>query len=410
MRLDGRDLVDLALDLRQQLSVRRHYFPNYSFEVHGYRHAVSARRRVALSRRRPRPSIAAVASLAAAVRVAVGRAASPRHRRRNDAATASKPRPGRPPLSLALGFRTDAEARDLAQGQALYAHGRRRLPLALRQARLAGGEGRARLRPVARRVARPRSSSSRSSIPGSRSCSSISVLRACGRTRAIPSRPGVRRSRRSRTRRTRSSRATSCTPISRAASRRSSRPSARPRPSRACRPRGSSRRSGHHAERGGLREQLLYGVGLQRVGRPVSAARVFDRAARSLPERRRGTGRSRCRPVRQGRARARVRAPRPAHPRLPRGRSTVRFHLGVLLLWTGRIDWPSTSSGSPRHAQPGSPLAREAERYLETIRRARSSTACGAEVQPGREARCFDDRRCCNYRVTADEEGGRSGR
>src|SRR5262249_46649362 len=37
------------------------------------------------------------------------------------------------------------------------------------------------------------------------------------------------------------------------------------------------------AEHGGLREQLLYGVGLQRVGRPVSAARVFDRAARRYP-------------------------------------------------------------------------------------------------------------------------------
>ena len=37
------------------------------------------------------------------------------------------------------------------------------------------------------------------------------------------------------------------------------------------------------AERGGVREQLLYGVGLQRVGRPVSAARVFDAAARAFP-------------------------------------------------------------------------------------------------------------------------------
>ena len=37
------------------------------------------------------------------------------------------------------------------------------------------------------------------------------------------------------------------------------------------------------AEQGGLREQLLYGVGLQRVGRPVSAARVFDAASRAFP-------------------------------------------------------------------------------------------------------------------------------
>ncbi len=38
------------------------------------------------------------------------------------------------------------------------------------------------------------------------------------------------------------------------------------------------------AQRGGVREQLLYGVGLQRVGRPVSAARVFDEAARRFPK------------------------------------------------------------------------------------------------------------------------------
>jgi hypothetical protein len=33
------------------------------------------------------------------------------------------PREGRPPLSFALGFRTDSEARDLTKAQALYASG-----------------------------------------------------------------------------------------------------------------------------------------------------------------------------------------------------------------------------------------------------------------------------------------------
>src|SRR5262245_3629603 len=35
----------------------------------------------------------------------------------------AKPRPGRPPLSLALGFRDDSEARDLARASNLYARG-----------------------------------------------------------------------------------------------------------------------------------------------------------------------------------------------------------------------------------------------------------------------------------------------
>ena len=38
------------------------------------------------------------------------------------------------------------------------------------------------------------------------------------------------------------------------------------------------------AQGGGLRERLLYGVGLQRVGRPVSAAQVFEQAARFAPD------------------------------------------------------------------------------------------------------------------------------
>jgi len=50
---------------------------------------------------------------------------------------------------------------------------------------------------------------------------------------------------------------------------------------------------------------------------------------------------------------------------------SVRFHLGVLLLWTGRIDAAQRQFRLAAKARPGSPLAREADRYLETIRRAR---------------------------------------
>jgi tetratricopeptide (TPR) repeat protein len=125
------------------------------------------------------------------------------------------------------------------------------------------------------------------------------------------------------------------------------------------------------SERGGLRAQLLYGVGLQRVGRSVSAERVFDEASRRYPHD----------------AEAQVAgavgafdkdAPEQAFGRLgPLTRTypaepTVRFHLGVLLLWTGRVDAAKRQFRLASHLQPGSPLAREADRYLETIRRARS--------------------------------------
>ena len=125
------------------------------------------------------------------------------------------------------------------------------------------------------------------------------------------------------------------------------------------------------AERGGLRDLLLYGIGLQRVGRPVSAARVFERAAKRYPHE----------------VEALVAAavgqfdkdePAIAFGRLgPLSRTyptepTVRFHLGVLLLWTGRVQPAERQFRLAAKAKPGSPLAREALRYLETIRRARS--------------------------------------
>ena len=124
------------------------------------------------------------------------------------------------------------------------------------------------------------------------------------------------------------------------------------------------------AERGGVREQLLYGVGLQRIGRPVSAVRVFDAAAQAFPED----------------VEAQVAgavgsfdkdAPEKAFGRLgPLSKTypnepSVRFHLGVLLLWTGRIEGAQRQFRLASQAQPDSPLAREADRYLETIRRAR---------------------------------------
>jgi Flp pilus assembly protein TadD len=124
------------------------------------------------------------------------------------------------------------------------------------------------------------------------------------------------------------------------------------------------------AERGGLREQLLYGVGLQRVGRPVSAARVFDRAARRYPhdvEAQVAGAVGQFDKDAPERAFGRLGPLSATYPNEP----TVRFHLGVLLLWTGRIKPAERQFRLAAHAKPGSPLAREADRYLETIRRAR---------------------------------------
>jgi tetratricopeptide (TPR) repeat protein len=125
------------------------------------------------------------------------------------------------------------------------------------------------------------------------------------------------------------------------------------------------------ATRGAVRDQLLYGVGLQRVGRPVSAAKVFDRAARRFPDDVEAQ-------VAGAVGQFDKDAPEKAFGRLGPlsrtypGEPTVRFHLGVLLLWTGRIAAAERQFRLASKAQPGSPLAVEAGRYLATIRRARS--------------------------------------
>ena len=126
------------------------------------------------------------------------------------------------------------------------------------------------------------------------------------------------------------------------------------------------------AERGGSRELLLYGVGLQRVGRPVSARDVFARAAREAPrdpETNVAAAVGRFDKARPAEAFGRL---GPLTKRFPSD-PTVRFHLGLLLLWTAQIDEAERQFRLATATQPGSPLAVEAERYLETIRRARGS-------------------------------------
>jgi len=125
------------------------------------------------------------------------------------------------------------------------------------------------------------------------------------------------------------------------------------------------------AESGGVREILLYGVGLQRVGRPVSASGAFESAARVAP-------RNVDARVAAAVGRFDKEAPEIAFGRLGPlirtfpGEPTVRFHLGLLLLWTGRIEEAERQFRLASRTRPGSPLAREAGRYLDTIKAARS--------------------------------------
>jgi tetratricopeptide (TPR) repeat protein len=117
------------------------------------------------------------------------------------------------------------------------------------------------------------------------------------------------------------------------------------------------------ALRGGWREQILYGVALQRIGRRISAQREFDAAVRAAPDEPEAlTAAALARYDKGAPARAFSRLG-PLARRFPR-EPTVRFHLGLALLWLGQVDEGKRQLRLARDAGPDSPLGKEAERFL----------------------------------------------
>jgi tetratricopeptide (TPR) repeat protein len=117
------------------------------------------------------------------------------------------------------------------------------------------------------------------------------------------------------------------------------------------------------ASHGGFRDKILYGVALQNLGRPRSAERQFRAAAALAP----GDP--------EARTAAAVGLFEKDDPALAFGRlgpltrlfpraATVRFHLGLLLLWIGRAEQGKRELRLTRQEAPGSRLAREAGRFL----------------------------------------------
>ncbi len=115
--------------------------------------------------------------------------------------------------------------------------------------------------------------------------------------------------------------------------------------------------------------KLLYGSALQRLGRPVSARRVFAAAARQAPhdvEARVADAVGRFDKARPADAFSRL---GPLTRTFP-DKATVRFHLGVLLLWSGETREAKRQLERATRVEPASPLAREATRYLDELRKA----------------------------------------
>lgn len=123
------------------------------------------------------------------------------------------------------------------------------------------------------------------------------------------------------------------------------------------------------AGRGAARSRILYGVALQRLGHPLSAERQFAAAARAAPD------------DPDARVAAAVGLFDKDDPSRAFGRlgpltavfphaQTVRFHLGLLLLWTAQVKQARKQFQEARAEAPRSLLGREASQYLTALRAA----------------------------------------
>ena len=118
----------------------------------------------------------------------------------------------------------------------------------------------------------------------------------------------------------------------------------------------------------GADTKILYGVVLQRLGRPRSAEKQFSAAARREPS------------DPEARAAAAVGLFDKDNPALAFSRlgplvrifphaQTVRFHLGLLLLWIAQVNKAREQLQTARAEAPNSALGREAALYLAALRK-----------------------------------------
>ena len=119
---------------------------------------------------------------------------------------------------------------------------------------------------------------------------------------------------------------------------------------------------------GGTHAKLLYGVMLQQVGMPVSAEREFAAAAKLAPN---------DPDARVAAAVGRFDKANPAKAfgtlgpltRIFPHAQTVRFHLGLLLLWSAQVKEARKQLEQARREDPDSLLGKQATQYLEALGR-----------------------------------------
>jgi tetratricopeptide (TPR) repeat protein len=115
-----------------------------------------------------------------------------------------------------------------------------------------------------------------------------------------------------------------------------------------------------------VRAKLIYGVALQRLGRPRSAERMYAAAARLAPddpEAQVAAAVGRFDKDHPERAFSRLGPLAQRFPHAP----TVRFHLGLLLLWLGQLHEGTRQLRLARAEGPSTPLGREAQVFLREL-------------------------------------------
>jgi hypothetical protein len=119
------------------------------------------------------------------------------------------------------------------------------------------------------------------------------------------------------------------------------------------------------ARAGGARDKLLYGVALQRLGRQLSALGEYEGAARLTtdPEPQVAIAVARFDKANPAAAFSRL---GPLVRRYPKSQS-VRFHLGLCLLWLGSLEEAKRQLRLARAAGPGTTLGAESTRFLEQL-------------------------------------------
>lgn len=120
------------------------------------------------------------------------------------------------------------------------------------------------------------------------------------------------------------------------------------------------------ARTGGERGRLLYGVALQRLGRQVSALREFEAASALAPrdsEPKVAAAVARFDKADPSRAFSRL---GPLARRYPKSQS-VRFHLGLCLLWLGNLSQARQELRLARDLGPRTQLGVEAAKFLDQL-------------------------------------------